>query len=293
MDYQKEDVLPKAEGMWVDILIALTDVDPSIFNSKKEHPCPLCGGKTRFRYRNPNGKKLDRPFFCNVCGSKNGVEMLVALTGMNFREAINAVGNYLNLIPAEKINVIHKQHTNKMNFPDWYLFDQDKYDEFKKSVTKAKSSWQLANGIQCLNGLYDYKNRCAVPLYNESGDVCDAVLVNLDNEWATTCGSISVPPGFYSKFGKQEGNYTFLAQDPLVAAKAASYMRKLVLCTWSGPNLAYVAFHFERPVVIVSNLEECREADACFFDQMKIDMDKGIVSRKFYKPDEITSRGQF
>ena len=35
MNHQKEDVLPKAEPIWVEILSALTSIDTSIFNQKR------------------------------------------------------------------------------------------------------------------------------------------------------------------------------------------------------------------------------------------------------------------
>lgn len=99
MNHQKEDVLPKAAAMWPDILVNLAGIDASIFDHRKEHPCPLCGGKTRFRYRaKPAG--LDRPFYCNHCGSKNGIELFIAYTGMDYRTAktTQLIVGYISLV---------------------------------------------------------------------------------------------------------------------------------------------------------------------------------------------------
>ncbi|MDF3833279.1 primase-helicase zinc-binding domain-containing protein [Cupriavidus basilensis] len=53
--------------------------------SKRQGPCPLCGGKTRFRFDNRNDAGT---YFCNHCGAGNGYTLLRAFAGMTDREAL-------------------------------------------------------------------------------------------------------------------------------------------------------------------------------------------------------------
>lgn len=51
-NYDKEEVRTKARGRWPEILIHLAGIDSELLDDSKEHPCPKCGGTTRFRMIN-------------------------------------------------------------------------------------------------------------------------------------------------------------------------------------------------------------------------------------------------
>ncbi|MGT2460274.1 DUF7146 domain-containing protein (plasmid) [Cupriavidus basilensis] len=68
---------------WVKVLTrAQLDVS---YLTKRQGPCPLCGGKTRFRFDNKDDAGT---YFCNHCGAGNGYTLLRAFTGMSDREAL-------------------------------------------------------------------------------------------------------------------------------------------------------------------------------------------------------------
>jgi putative DNA primase/helicase len=50
---------------WLDILTGLGV--PAKFLRNKHGPCPMCGGKDRFRFDDKDGKGT---FFCNGCGAQ-------------------------------------------------------------------------------------------------------------------------------------------------------------------------------------------------------------------------------
>ena len=52
------------------------------FLSSKQGPCPLCGGKTRFRM--PRQWALTGGWVCNQCGGGDGVSLLMQLNGWDF-----------------------------------------------------------------------------------------------------------------------------------------------------------------------------------------------------------------
>ena len=73
----------------------------SIFNSLgivvgngKHCPCPVCGGKDRFRFDNKNGRGT---YICNQCGSGDGLNLIKNYYHCDAKEASSKVAECLNL----------------------------------------------------------------------------------------------------------------------------------------------------------------------------------------------------
>lgn len=58
------------------------------FLSGKQGPCPICDGKTRFRFDDKEGRGT---FYCNQCGAGDGVKLIMLKTGQRFPDAIAAI----------------------------------------------------------------------------------------------------------------------------------------------------------------------------------------------------------
>lgn len=65
----------------------------------KHSPCPLCGGKDRFRFTDFNS---DGDYYCNQCGSGNGVGLVMKYTGMEFKAACEEIKKILGTVDYEK-----------------------------------------------------------------------------------------------------------------------------------------------------------------------------------------------
>jgi hypothetical protein len=76
----------RARGRWGEILPVL-GVAPA-FLRNRHGPCPICGGKDRFRYDDKNG---DGTYFCNQCGPGTGIILLRRLHGWDHATACKAV----------------------------------------------------------------------------------------------------------------------------------------------------------------------------------------------------------
>ncbi|EDV3179085.1 DNA primase [Salmonella enterica subsp. arizonae] len=107
MHYQKQDVLPKMRGMWQAALMKLCGIPQSTFNGKHQ-PCPYCGGKDRFRWTDKIKEKGDGGNICNQCGNDSGVGLFMRIRGENYSEAIDTLGEWLNLVPVEVVNKANK-----------------------------------------------------------------------------------------------------------------------------------------------------------------------------------------
>lgn len=62
-------------------------IDPTHLRNK-HGPCPICGGKDRFRFDN---KRCEGNWICNQCGAGNGFTLLMRAKQLNFVEACKLV----------------------------------------------------------------------------------------------------------------------------------------------------------------------------------------------------------
>ena len=282
MNHQKEDVFQAAEGLWPDIFKATTTIDERIFNGKHQ-PCPVCGGKDRFRYI----RKHDKPFMCNQCGSYSNIEFFMELTGYTFSDSINIIGDHLRLIPHEQIEVKKREYQIATSFPDWYKFDFKLYDSISKKAEIDLSLWQIRNGLQMLDILKHGEN-ALLPLLNEQGKPVDFVMVNPDGEWQTTAGNKTIPSGFHSVIGSGEGKYKYICVSPFHACHASVFMQREVICCYDVSNIwDCIKQHEDGALVIVSNIDEVLEADSIKMKQLTFNTKNNTVSRRLWEVGEI------
>lgn len=97
-----EDVKDAVErkGCVESVLRSVAGVSPTVLDGKN-HPCPNCGGKDRFRF-------LDSEImFCNqACwDGKKGADVLTAvkvMCGVTFPEALQMVAEYMDMLPEQE-----------------------------------------------------------------------------------------------------------------------------------------------------------------------------------------------
>jgi putative DNA primase/helicase len=99
-----KDTITRAHGRWPEILVSL-GVDRR-FLVNRHGPCPMCGGRDRFRFDDRNG---DGSYYCNQCGAGTGLIMLKKLRDWTHKEACDAVdqiiGNDIKPVISEKPKV--------------------------------------------------------------------------------------------------------------------------------------------------------------------------------------------
>jgi len=79
-----------ARGHWRELLPQL-GVDPKYLTGK-HGPCPMCGGKDRFRFTDKDSYGL---YVCSVCGSNDGFKLAQSVTGKSFREIADTISEIL------------------------------------------------------------------------------------------------------------------------------------------------------------------------------------------------------
>jgi putative DNA primase/helicase len=88
----------RARGRWTSILPAL-GID-SKFLKRKNGPCPMCGGKDRWRFTDINGKGT---WWCNYCSGGNGMALAMKFTGKPFKEVAQQIERIIGDAPAQTI----------------------------------------------------------------------------------------------------------------------------------------------------------------------------------------------
>ena len=88
----------RARGRWHGILPAIGISEK--FLKRKNGPCPMCGGKDRWRFTDIDGKGT---WFCNQCYGGSGVDLVMKFTGLPFHAAARRIERALGDVPAEPI----------------------------------------------------------------------------------------------------------------------------------------------------------------------------------------------
>lgn len=84
-----------AKGKWKGILLTLGM--PAEILADRHGPCPLCGGKDRFRWDNKEGTGS---YICNQCGAGDGMKLALGFTSRPFGELASDIDQMLgNLKP--------------------------------------------------------------------------------------------------------------------------------------------------------------------------------------------------
>ncbi len=78
---ERLEVRQIAQGRWRSILTILGMDERAL--SGKHGPCPMCGGKDRFRFDDKEGRGT---YFCSGCGAGDGVQLAMGSTGLSFRD---------------------------------------------------------------------------------------------------------------------------------------------------------------------------------------------------------------
>lgn len=89
---QRERIGDLCTDRWESILTSLGIA--AEFLSKKHGPCPICGGKDRFRFDNKGGRGT---WFCSHCGAGDGFALLLKLNSWKFTQAAREVERVLGV----------------------------------------------------------------------------------------------------------------------------------------------------------------------------------------------------
>ena len=89
----------RAHGQWTPVLTALGV--PEEVLSRKNQPCPMCGGTDRFQYTDRFGESN---YHCRGCGAGGGLKLAQACLGVTFTELLERLARAL--VPSQRSSVV-------------------------------------------------------------------------------------------------------------------------------------------------------------------------------------------
>lgn len=87
-----------AKGKWRGILMQLGVPEENL--TGRHAPCPLCGGKDRFRWDNQEGKGT---YICSNCGAGDGMKLAMEFTGEDFQPVAKRIDAIVGNVKADAI----------------------------------------------------------------------------------------------------------------------------------------------------------------------------------------------
>jgi putative DNA primase/helicase len=145
----------RAQGRWREILLQLGI--ETRFLQNKHGPCPICGGKDRFRFDDREGSGS---YYCNQCGAGVGLILVRKLKGWDYATACREVDKIIGDVSvAPPSRSAPKSATAKGGAIQRLLRGACQPDV----VTAYLRRRGLATGSDVLMGC------CRCPYYNESG----------------------------------------------------------------------------------------------------------------------------
>jgi putative DNA primase/helicase len=158
-----------AAGRWPQLLMDLGGLTADQLTDKHQ-PCPNCGGTDRYRWDRDDGPG---GWYCNQCGGKdhmggggNGMDLLMRVTGMDYREAARKVEAHLGITSRPDPPTAGAEHV-------WWYTDDFIVCRFPgkkiRPLTFDGSAWQWKSSPKP-RALYWARRRADAPVIIAEGE---------------------------------------------------------------------------------------------------------------------------
>lgn len=309
--HQWQEIEPLMRDNWQFAISSLVSVDKRIFSGKHQ-ACPHCRGKDRFRFDNEIEYKGDGGAYCNQCGAGSGMNWLMKLSGMDFKEALIALAGFLNMNPQEKREAVRKSMPKVGCAGD--LSPEQVRLIMSKTTFKEKNAWTLRNGIgidlQVISGKSGELVAVEVFIPHEitpsggefNGTPCNVAFIPEEGRVAFRGGYDK----YKSIFGKvsragvtpigKSGKFIYLVADYVDAWHAHYLTNACIWCCWTPENMWEVSRIFEDKsrlrAIINNNFDEIVAAENADLPIMLPDGSDRIrgasaIQRKIYSAREL------
>lgn len=135
------NTVERARGRWQEILPRLGVETRFLVN--KHGPCPLCGGKDRFRFDDRDGAGS---YYCNQCGPGAGLFLIKKLNGWDHKTACDEIDKIIGAGSANGSDDVHHK-----SLPD--RDDKARRLGVIKGVISAAASPDVVTTYLCRRGL--------------------------------------------------------------------------------------------------------------------------------------------
>ncbi|MBI0031680.1 toprim domain-containing protein [Gilliamella sp. B14384G15] len=231
------EITSQAVDKWQSIFSSLGIV----VGNGKHCPCPVCGGKDRFRFDNQNGRGT---YICNQCGSGDGLELIKNYCQCDAKEASNKVAECLNLSNQNNqirenlvFRKIDSEQLHNDNMPDNPVCKKVEY--LLSKATLGQSQYLTKKGLTFDLPLLD-NGRIFVPI------------LNLHNEYAG--GQFIEPDGskHLMKSSNKKGAFIWVSPNlgkPDEVNKELLTATEIIICEGLATGISIAVFRHRSPVI--------------------------------------------
>ena len=231
------EITTQAVGKWQSIFSSL---GIEVGNGK-HCPCPVCGGKDRFRFDNKDGRGT---YICNQCGSGDGLELIKNYCQCDAKEASSRVAECLNLSNQNNqirenlaFRKIDSEQLHNDNIPDNPVCKKVEY--LLSKATLGQSQYLTKKGLTFDLPLLD-NGRIFVPM------------LNLHNEYAG--GQFIEPDGskHLMKGSNKKGAFIWVSPNlgkPDEVNKELLTATEIIICEGLATGISIAVFRHRSPVI--------------------------------------------
>lgn len=190
------DVAAAANGQWPQILRGLGVEVPG---GGKHGPCPMCGGKNRFRLDDKEGRGT---WYCNNCGADDGLTLVSRALEIELKEAAKQVAGVLGIVPGA-IDSTRREALRQQQQASAEADRQKKQAARQEAARRAgeimrdckpgQSAYLAAKGLMWAGSLLNCTltkvggkafppGSLVVPLFNEADELVNVQLIGVDGD---------------------------------------------------------------------------------------------------------------
>jgi len=234
---QNGSVRDLAKGRWRGILPQF-GIGPQYLTGK-HCPCPICGGRDRFRFDDKNGVG---DWICSSCGSGDGVMLASQHTGLSMAAVLMKVRDIAGAIKAEPIK--ERDTAKEMNniLSLWRRAERPAEDGPVGKYLKSRLGrhWR-SNSIREVMDCWEAGSKTRMPAMVTAIDDADGVLVNCHLTYLTPEGVKitrrvmpgSLPEGCAIRLWEPRDGVLGVAEGIETAMRAAERFK---IPTWAAIN---------------------------------------------------------
>ncbi len=164
--YSAEEIKRLAAGREVEILEHVAGIASELLDGKKEHPCPKCGGNTRFRLIDASSGAV----LCSHCFNENNGDFIAAVQwrkDVAFSEALSLIGEYLHVTPQSPNRPLAGTPRKLPIRSPWTSDATANRDAIESWCKDHKRGTGVGGVLWCMGttGVYNQKPSLALPMY--------------------------------------------------------------------------------------------------------------------------------
>ncbi|HEM7577730.1 TPA: DUF927 domain-containing protein [Serratia marcescens] len=199
------DARAKANGQWEVILQRL-----DIPTNRAEGKCPACGGKTRYRFDDKDGRGT---YYCSHCGAGTGLDLVMKVKQCGVREAAALVADVMALPMPEPKPAREKTQASIA----------DKVAALMAKSTPGQSHYLTAKGLERPNMPILGDGSLLVALTNGDGAVTGAQVIKPDGSKRLVAGTVK--RGSFYVVNSGESPETVIIAEGIATALSVNQMR--------------------------------------------------------------------